>query len=133
MKLLLLLILSLYCLSCGKASKKSDKAKVVATIDYSYQGCFGGGEYSLKVLDQNGGRIALLSENKKFVSSVKFDNSRSRAYEQFLKELKDKKFDFGCTTTDYYKVTIGSERFEKIDGGCEWNGFENLRRSLFKE
>lgn len=139
MKVLLYIILSIYCLSCSETRKKEignekpKKPNVIACIDYSYQGCFGGEAYQLTVLDQNGEKIAQLAANKKIISNVKLDSSGIKLYDQFLTELKEKEFGFGCTTTAYYSVITDTDQFEKIDGGCDWNGFENLRKSLFNK
>lgn len=50
-----------------------------------------------------------------------------------MHELKTINFGIGCTTTEYYSVQIGNEKFEINDGGCNWNGFDKLRKILFVE
>ncbi len=139
MRALIFVILSFYFLACGKTKKsqildeKSNKSILVSSIDYSYSGCFGGGTFKLAVLEKNGEKVAVLTANKRFVSSVKLNDSMTDAYNQFLTELRERKFDFGCTTTAYYHVTIGTDKFEKVDGSCDWDGFENLKKSLFNK
>lgn len=139
MRACLFIILSFYCLSCdnererGSSSKTLDKPEIVASIDYSYQGCFGGGKSRLEIVEQKGERVAQVIENNQIVATAKFNSSRSKVFEEFITELKRKKFGFGCTTTAYYSVANGTDKFEKEDGSCDWDGFENLRKSLFNE
>ena len=142
MKFILIIILSLCFISCGNHEKEESnfkKSKVIARIYYTSSGCFGGKTSSLTIIDSVGKRKAVMTSSNDGQSlttsnnmrSVVLDYDKMQAFNRFILELTTRKFSSGCTTEDHYSVKIGSRNIEKTDGSCSWNGFYNLRRSLF--
>jgi hypothetical protein len=142
MKFILIIILSLCFISCGNQEKEEGsfkKSKVIARIYYTSSGCFGGETSSLTIIDSVGIRKAVITSSNNSRSlissnnmhSVLIDYDKMQAFNRFILELTTRNFSSGCTTEDHYSVKIGSRNIEKTDGSCSWNGFYNLRRSLF--
>jgi hypothetical protein len=103
---------------------------ILATIDYKMNGCFTREECNLSIIKSQKNIVALLKSNERNYFST-LDKYKLNIFNTFIDELKNREFDQGCTTTKHYSVTIGNEKFEAIDGGCEWDGFSNLRKILF--
>jgi hypothetical protein len=63
---------------------------------------------------------------------VKLKAEQIKAFERFISQLKSLKEETGCTTVDTYNVHYTNQTINKIDGSCDWNGYDSLRSSLFK-
>ena len=138
MKILLFFISPFFLFSCGQGSffnKKMNEPVVVASIDYAFQGCFGGNAYNLQILEEYNKTTAVLTQKgrENELNRTVLDSNGIKAFNEFIRELKETDFSQGCTTTAYYSVNIGDKTFEKTDGSCSWNGFSNLEKYLFKQ
>lgn len=141
MKIVLLTIISVYLIGCNKKPKrlplikkesKVIKGEVIATIDYESLGCFGGETYNLSIVKSEEETNAILKSENDEQTTV-LDESKINSYNTFINELRTFEFGIGCTTEDSYSVKLGDEKIEKTDGGCSWNGFTKLKKSLFDE
>ncbi len=123
--LFILLFVCLYNINC------TNQAGMIGSVESKYEGCFGGGESKITLYKKGDKVVAyLLSENDS-LSYATLTQAQVNTFHQFIKELRSKKFGFGCTTTEYYTIRINHEIIHKTDGGCGWNGFDKLKKSLF--
>lgn len=79
-----------------------------------------------KEIDKN-----LKNTNRKLIDTTTLDKSERIAFETFIKEIKLAKGS-GCTTIDEYNITSPVFNIVVKDGGCNWNGFQQLETRLFK-
>lgn len=133
-----IVFLAIFCVSsCDQTSssklskKETGISKILATIDYKYQGCFGGGSQKLVLIDNIGNKTLILKTGEQEMKRKSIDEGEINIFFQFIDELKKRNFGSGCTTTAYYSILVGTEYFNKTDGSCSWNGFNSLTRSLF--
>jgi hypothetical protein len=116
-------------ISCNRHNKSSS---IIAVVDYTSKGCFGGENDNLKIINADGEIRAILTiSGAKYAATM--DSSKLQIFNKFIKELKIQNFGIGCTTTSSYFVKIGDEEFEKKDDGCSWNGFDKLKIALFEQ
>ena len=99
-------------------------------VYFNSQGCFHTDQEVLSLTKQNGAISATLLFGGK-TKTIKLNNSQLEAFKRFENELVVVEDGGGCTTTDTYTFVTKTKKFEKVDGGCEWNGFNILRNTLF--
>ena len=105
--------------------------KKIATVWYNMQGDFGEERLVLKIVTNGKESFALLSDENNGERRVKLNAVQQRAFNDFIVELKTLKEETGCTTISRYHVQYNHERIAKVDGGCDWTGFDRLRNALF--
>lgn len=110
----------------------SNKSKLIAKINYDFQGCFGGGKSSILIYQSDTSRIAKLEENGNIILKAKLSSMQIDTLKIFITELKKLDKKSGCTTIANYSVTYRNEVIRKTDGGCDWNGFDKLKDCLFR-
>ncbi len=119
--LLQLLVISAYC-----------QQKEIARIDYKLRGCFGSELNEILIYrDKNIVKAKFKKDGKSIVESTLTNYQLDTLY-SFIKELKALKYDGVCTTVQYFTVRTKGETFKKVDESCSWEGYENLKRALFK-
>lgn len=102
----------------------------VAEVDFNSLGCFHNSTYRL-VLTKNGKITTATLENNNQIQIRILNDEQLRAFRKFIRQLKKLKEEEGCTTVDTYLVKYNTETIKKIDGGCEWRGFNKLREAIF--
>jgi hypothetical protein len=121
----LLILSSIICLlSCSDANS-------IATIDYNISGCFASGKGLLSIYKQNNDTVAEIQMPGEFYQKVKIDRSQLDSFAIFVKDLKAHSEDDRCTTVENFKVQFASQSFNRINGDCSWNRFEEIKRCLF--
>lgn len=124
----LLLILLFVCLH---NISSANQAELIGSVECKFQGCFGGGQSKITLYRKAGNVVAYYIDKKDNLSSATLTPEQVKSFYQFIKELKEKKFLFGCTTTESYSVRIKNEIIDKTDGSCDWHGFDKLTKKLF--
>ena len=110
--------------------KPADKT-IIATVDYSFSGCFSSGKGKL-VLFKNGDITTAeltTTDQQKFTTLL--TQPQIEVFKRFVQELKITDFSYGCTTQYEYVVHFENEVIKKTDGSCNWDGFSKLRKQLF--
>jgi hypothetical protein len=105
----------------------------IATIDYNYSGCFGGGESKLVLFKQNEKIMARLEERGKANLLARVSPLQMDTFNLFIKQLKTLDLSGLCTTQESYIVNTDNEEIKKTDGTCEWEGFSRITKCLFGE
>jgi hypothetical protein len=101
-------------------------------MPYISQGCFHLIEEELKFYFEGGVLLAeYCSDTNKETKKLR---SKDLAYLiEFEKKLRQmaKKGDGGCTTMDIYTLIInGKTSIQVIDSGCEWNGYNKMKKEI---
>lgn len=123
---ILIVFLIAILLSC-----KPTDTTIIATVDYSFSGCFGDGKGKLVIHRKNDITTAELNtpDQKKFTTQL--TEPQMEVFKLFVHELKTTDFSSGCTTQDDYIVRYENEVIKKTDGSCKWEGFSKLKKQLF--
>ncbi len=112
-----------------------EKINTIATIQYSYEGCFGADQKKMIVFKKRGKVMANLNytfEGKiKFLSAVLSKAQQDSLY-VFINRL-DSSTNNGMwsTTVEKYNVKYKGKRIKKNDYIGEWGGFSKLEKDLF--
>jgi hypothetical protein len=128
---IVLFFFGLSLVGCRDKGARLPGDKKVATVWYNMQGCFGGERLILKMVANGEESFALLSEEGKEERRVKLNTIQQQAFKDFIAELKALKEETGCTTISRYYVQYNHETIAKVDGSCDWNGFDKLKNALF--
>lgn len=123
--LLILLFVCLHNISCA------NQAELIGSVECKFQGCFGGSQRKITLYKKDGNVVAYLIDEHGSLSSTTLTPAQIKSFHQFIKELRARKFAFGCTSTEDYYVRIKNELIHKTDGSCDWHGFDKLKKSLF--
>lgn len=102
----------------------------IAEVDFNSMGCFHNSTYRL-VLTKNGKITTAALENNNQIQIRILNDEQLRAFRKFIRQLKNLKEEDGCTTVDTYLVKYNTETIKRVDGGCGWKGFRNLKEILF--
>lgn len=103
----------------------------IATIDYNISGCFASGKGHLSIFKENNDTVAEIQMPGKFYQKVKINHSQLDSFAVFVEDLKTHNEDDRCTTIESFKVKFASQSFNRINGDCYWNRFEEIKRCLF--
>lgn len=133
--LLIITIVSLSISNAQVATQKSDSEINASfinilnntesySIKYNSQGCFHNESVTLTIKRDNNKFYIIYNDTKRLLS-----DSEVKRIQKFETELQSVK-DMGCTTVDTYVLEYRDKRIETSDGGCEWNGFYNLKKEL---
>ena len=129
MKILLRLILPcLLTTSC----KNNQSDKTIATINYNFQGCFGGGKSRIVIYKHEQDTMASLQEDSAMIIKAKLSRDQLDSFRIFLNELRTLDENGFCTTISHYEVSMGNETIRKTNNGCSWDGFSMLSGCLFR-
>lgn len=118
-----------------------DKDTII--IDFSSLGCFHSEAKKLTITKECEDLVARLYKSSwsltkdsmrlrelRLINTIRLTDKHIRDFIRFENELNYVE-DGGCTTTDWYTVKSKYLNIERTDGGCRWNGFYVLCRSLF--
>jgi hypothetical protein len=99
-------------------------------IHFRETSCFGGREDSIRIICRRNLLFATLcsANNKK---QVALTEDQKQAFIRFENELHALGQRGGCTTRDYYTLRSRYGVFSKEDAGCQWEGYDFLKRALF--
>lgn len=130
-----LLAVIIFLVGCNNRPNRSElgTGKVISSINHRYEGCFVSRASRLEILQSDGLFQAVLKEEGENLLVAAMDSSKWKAFNNFIEELKSKDLEGACTSVEYYEVRTSGKSFEKVDGGCSWNGFDNIRATLFFE
>jgi hypothetical protein len=110
----------------------NNHSNIIATVDYSFTGCFGSENSKLLIYKTDNAIMAKLETKgfhrtyKRKINALQIDTLNI-----FIQKLRNLDEEGLCTTQEYYKVFIGNEIISKTDGNCDWNGFTKLKECLF--
>jgi hypothetical protein len=104
---------------------------IVATVNYRFQGCFGGGKSQITLYKVDTDTVARLESDGEISRRVRLSSQQVDTFNLFITELKTLNEYGGCTTVSYYTVFANNETFKKTDGSCDWNGFDKIKECLF--
>lgn len=104
---------------------------IIATVDYSFSGCFSGGKGKLVISSKNDIITAELNTPDQEKITAVLTEPQMKAFRKFVRELKTSEFSYGCTTQYEYIVHFENEVIKKTDGSCKWEGFSKLKKQLF--
>lgn len=117
---------------CKEAGNlKPSKIEPIANVNFESSGCFHWEKANLRVLKLNNDFFAELKIGKDIRQTAKLDSTKIRVFSTFIEELRKIEDEGFCTTVDTYDVIYKNERIKKVDGHCDWRGFDNLKKSLF--
>jgi hypothetical protein len=104
----------------------------IGRVTFHSSGCFHQVYEELRLVQQGRAVIATLKSSDRTVQA-RLNKAQLDAFHEFINGLRSLKEINGCTTVTRYKALIGNEVIQKKDGGCSWNGFDELRKALFKK
>ncbi len=104
----------------------------IAKIEFASSGCFHNEEYILRLVKRNNVLFADLKSEDGKQETTQLTDKQFEVFKEFFRELKKLKKRFGCTTIESYTVNYQDEVIKKTDEGCNWWGFQKLRKSLFQ-
>lgn len=115
--------------ACDLKGQESDN-KEIAVLEFNSSGCFHNQNSHLRLWIKENIVFARLIENGEVKEKIlsKGQLHTFNAFANKLSKLNEKGF---CTTVDTYVLKMNSKILKKIDGSCDWNGFENLKIKLF--
>ncbi|KAA3439320.1 hypothetical protein [Rufibacter hautae] len=97
------------------------------TIRYASMGCSHFYRDSLTITNRNGEFIARNKSNLVYLSDKQVEAVRQFEYQTTLIGGG------GCTTMDTYQILYKNEISKATDRSCDWRGFVNLKRQLFRD
>lgn len=115
--------------SCSQDGKNSNQ---FAKIEYTSSGCTHFDQSELIIEKQDSDFIAKLMSEGKLLRKLYISNVQLDSVKSFIYQLKNFSSSAGCTTNDYYLVSYQNEKIKRIDGSCDWDGYNNLVRFLIK-
>lgn len=106
-------------------------------------GCFVNTTEKIVIVKQGGkfiagchtspGKMRLKVEREKLEKTAVLTKENIDDFIKFETELKHLEENDNCTTTESYDFSSKYWNIKKVDGSCNWNGFYNLKKKLFKE
>lgn len=99
-------------------------------IQFSTSGCFHRYSESIKIYKQQDVFVSELKDRDTSLA-VKMNQKMLSDFVRFKNEIIVIKDSKGCTTTDKYIIKSKNWNLTRIDGGCEWDGYYFLKKSLF--
>jgi len=111
---------------------KNQLAREIGRVEFQSSGCFHQVYEELRLVQKGAEVIATLKSTER-TEQATLSNAQIYAFHLFIKQLKVLKEVNGCTTMSTYKAVVGKELIQKKDGGCSWNGFDELRKALFNK
>jgi hypothetical protein len=112
---------------------KKTKVESIAIIDYSYEGCFASGKSKIIIYKKDNEVFAETDNEDKSKLKAKLTNLQMDTFKIFIANLKNKNLGYGCTTKENYSVQYNNEVIEKVDSGCNWDGYSDLKNCLFSD
>ncbi|GAA4317990.1 hypothetical protein [Flaviaesturariibacter amylovorans] len=101
------------------------------SIRHDYKGCFASDQERIDLFRSDTARYAVLHTRSR-QDTVWLQPAQGAALDTFVLRLERRVFEpLLCTTNHDYSVRYRGRSFEKHDGGCQWNGFQELEEALF--
>jgi len=72
------------------------------------------------------------AKNGNMIATISMTQSDIDYFQKFLNSLHGLK-DQGCSNITRYYLSSGRFTLQKLDGSCQWNGFEQLQKRLFNQ
>jgi len=102
-----------------------------AIVEYSFRGCFGGGNYQLLLYEKRGINYAGVKKNHKIILEARINEAQIDSFYVFVDELKTLDYRGFCTTQYSFGVKYDDETFYTTHDNCSWEGFSRLKKTLF--
>ena len=104
------LIFLFFSFSSCKVDNEAEQS--IATVNYSYTGCFASGKSKLIIYKKKDEVFAEMDENGEKLKA-KLSNLQLDTFKTFFLNLKELPVKIGCTTEENYTVTYNKETIEK--------------------
>lgn len=109
----------------------NSKGSTIASLSSKYSGCFGSGEQKIVVYKTDSATIAKFKQNDKVEATVILNPSQLETFGKYIDSLKDFPDGCCCTSIVEYTAEFNGRKFKRMDNGCRWDGFDQLKNYLF--
>lgn len=124
----LIIIIGIF-LSCNQHKRIT----TLATMDYSYSGCFASGRNIITLVNDNETVYGTMIYGRNKKIKVKLNREQLDTFYLFVNQLRNTAEGGGCTTSESYRIKIGNEFIKKNIANCsQVISFNTLSKCLFK-
>ncbi len=119
-----------FIISCNSSESKTE---IIATINYELSGCFASEKNKIIIYKVDTSIMANLeNDSGKLLVKARLNKPQLDTFNLFISGLRQLKQNNLSTTVCRYSVVLKNESIKRIDVSCEWDGFNNLSKCLFK-